>query len=64
MNNISGEPAAFLRFACGDFAVLRGVFAKGDTIACPEVGCGVATTITGVEPTEVVDVVIVEEPQS
>jgi hypothetical protein len=57
---ISGEPAAFLRLACGDFAVLRGVFAEGETITCPEVGCGVATTITGVQATEVVDVTITE----
>lgn len=59
---INGEPAAFLRFACGDFAVLRGVFAEGETITCPEVGCGVATTITGVQATEVVDVTITEVP--
>jgi hypothetical protein len=51
---ITSEPAAMLRLGCGDFGILRGDFEVGQSITCPEVGCGVATTITGVEPIGIV----------
>lgn len=58
---IETTPGAMLELECGDHDMVDGVFEVGAPYTCRETECGIATTITGVVPFEIVPITVVSE---